>query len=189
VYERRECKPRMSQPEKTHRAYRAYLNILDTADWLRAHLRGQIDCFGLTEPGFRLLEMIYQEGVMPMATAARRRGYSRQNLDVIVGRLEVLGLAARELRKVPPKPVATQRLSMAQRGRERNGRLVSLVGLTDRGLKLIEVLLPKHAMMVRSFMTCLDGREQDSVIRICEKLREGDIVKFITEMKHWRAVE
>jgi hypothetical protein len=107
-------KPRMTQRQKTQRAYRAYLNILDTADWLRILLRGQIDCFGFTEPGFRLLEMLFREGAMTMTVAARRRAYSRQNLDVIVGRLEPVGYVQRELVRMRPKQVNEKRLPVAR---------------------------------------------------------------------------
>jgi len=33
-----------------------------------------------------------------------------------------------------------------------------------------------------ALMCVLDAREQDSISRVCRKLRRGDAVKFLTEM-------
>jgi hypothetical protein len=35
-------------------------------------------------------------------------------------------------------------------------------------------------------MRAIDSREQDSLSRICRKLREGDVVKFVSELTHLR---
>ncbi len=53
-------KPRPTQKEKTQRAFRAYLDLMDTADWLKSELRAPLEAFDLTMPGFRLLEMLYK---------------------------------------------------------------------------------------------------------------------------------
>ena len=34
-------------------------------------------------------------------------------------------------------------------------------------------------------MRAINAREQESLSRICRKLREGDVVRFISEMTHW----
>jgi hypothetical protein len=36
--------------------------------------------------------------------------------------------------------------------------------------------------MVKSLLRVLDAREQDTLSRICRKLREGDVVKFVREL-------
>ncbi len=59
-----------------------------------------------------------------------------------------------------------------------------MVSLTPLGKKFIGNLLPKHAKMVKSLMRVLHGREKKSLIRICQKLREGDVVKYISELTH-----
>ena len=33
-------------------------------------------------------------------------------------------------------------------------------------------------------MRVFDGREQESMSRVCRKLREGDVVKFVSELTH-----
>jgi|ERR1039458_4538835 hypothetical protein len=52
---------RPTQKEKTQRAFRGYLDLIDTAEWMLGRMRGQLESFDLTM-GFRLLEMLYREG-------------------------------------------------------------------------------------------------------------------------------
>jgi hypothetical protein len=40
----------------------AYLDLIDTADWLRGELRVPLESFDLTMGEFRLLEMLNREG-------------------------------------------------------------------------------------------------------------------------------
>lgn len=176
----------MSQRQKTLRAFDAYLNILDTADWLRSELRWQLDSFGLTESGFRVLYLLYDQGAMSMSTVARYYGYTRQNIDVVVRRLERHELVKRELIRMRPKRRDEKLLPIAWRSRKRGGRRVSIVGLTAKGERLIEGLLPEHAKLVKAFLRTLDGREQESIIHICEKLRKMDVVRFTRELMHVR---
>ncbi|MGO9591858.1 MAG: hypothetical protein ACLP3K_17655 [Candidatus Acidiferrales bacterium] len=66
---------------------------------------------------------------------------------------------------------------------DREGRMVHVVGLTARGKKFIGNVLPRHAKVVKALMRALDAREQDSISRVCRKLREGDALKFLNEMR------
>ena len=45
---------------KTLRAFRAYLELQLTADWIRKEMRGQLGSFDRTMAGFRVLEMLYR---------------------------------------------------------------------------------------------------------------------------------
>jgi hypothetical protein len=49
-----------TQKEKTLLAFRAYLDLLDTAEWLRGYMRAPLESFDLTMGGFRLLELLYR---------------------------------------------------------------------------------------------------------------------------------
>jgi hypothetical protein len=70
-----------------------------------------------------------------------------------------------------------------RRGAEdRRGRKIVLLRLTPEGKDLIAHVFPKHAKVVKSHMKVLDGREQVTLSRLCRKLREGDIVKFVQEI-------
>jgi hypothetical protein len=67
-----------NQEDKTVRAFQAFLNVMDTADWFKNELRGPLESFDLTMGGFRLLEMLYREGALPVPDVARRRLCTRQ---------------------------------------------------------------------------------------------------------------
>ena len=52
------------------------------------------------------------------------------------------------------------------------------------GEKFIGNVLPKHSKLVKALMRVLDAREKQSLSRICRKLREGDVLKFVSEITH-----
>jgi DNA-binding MarR family transcriptional regulator len=175
---------RPTQKEKTLRAFRAYFDLLDAADWMRSWMRAPLESFDLTMQGFRLLEMLYREGPVSIAAAAKRRGCKRQNIDVAIARLEERGWVRREVWRHPPVEIQGSRLPKAKRDQPRMGRRASRVRLTPLGEKFIGEALPSHAKGVKALMRSLAGREQDSLSRICGKLREGDILKFTSELTH-----
>jgi len=45
-------------------------------------------------------------------------------------------------------------------------------------------VLPNHSKLVKALMRVLNAKEQDSLFRICRKLREGDVMKFVHETTH-----
>lgn len=133
--------------------------------------------------GFRLLEMMYREGSVHLMQAAKRLGCSRANMEPLLARLEARGWVRREIVRLPPADIPETRLKKMQRGRKRKGARSAVARLTPLGKKLMGVVLPKHAKAVKAFMRALDGREQESLSRICRKLREGDVVRFWREMR------
>jgi MarR family 2-MHQ and catechol resistance regulon transcriptional repressor len=175
---------RATQKEKTQRAFRAYLDLLDTAEYMLSELQGQLMCYDLTINGFRMLELLYRTGPMRMADAARERRYNRQNLDVVVKRLEERGWVRRENSTLPPAERKPSHIPWAKRDRPRAGRRVTMVRLTPQGEKFIGVVFPNHAKIVKALMRAIDSREQESLSRICRKLREGDVVRYISELMH-----
>ena len=180
---------RPTQKEKTQRAFRAYLDLLDTAEWMRSYMRGPLESFDLTMGGFRLLEMLYRDGPVSVPVAAERRGCKRQNMDVIVTRLEERGWVRRTVVTHSPAEIKESHLPKVKRGKPREGRRVGMVSLTPLGKKFIGNVLPNHAKVIKALMRALDGREQESLSRLCAKLREGDILKFASEMTHEDAEE
>ena len=58
-----------------------------------------------------------------------------------------------------------------------------MVGLTKPGKKYMKDVLPRHSKLVQALMRVLDAREQESLVRICEKLRKGDVLKFLQEIR------
>jgi DNA-binding MarR family transcriptional regulator len=173
-----------TQKEKTLLAFRAYLDLLDTAEWLRGYMRAPLESFDLTMGGFRLLELLYREGPLTMPMIAERRGCRRQSLDAIIAQLEERGWVRRTMVTYPPAEIEKSRLPKSRRRKRREGRRVGVVGLTRLGKKFIGNVLPRHSKLVKSLLRVLDAREKQSLSRICRKLREGDVLKFVSEITH-----
>jgi hypothetical protein len=58
-----------------------------------------------------------------------------------------------------------------------------VVGITAQGKKFLGQVLSIHSKLVKALMAAANAREQDSLFRICRKLRERDVVKFFREIK------
>jgi hypothetical protein len=69
----------------------------------------------------------------------------------------------------------------ATQGRRPDPRLI-VVRLTEMGESLIRYVFPVHAKVVKAEMKVLDGRQQETLSRMCVKLRDGDAVKFVKEL-------
>jgi hypothetical protein len=61
---------------------------------------------------------------------------------------------------------------------------VGVAKLTPEGENLIGCVLPKQSKLVKSLMRALDGREQQTLSRLCRKLRERDVLRFVKEIMH-----
>jgi len=173
-----------TQKEKTQRAFRAYLDLLDTADWMRGQLRAQLEGFDLTMAGFRLLEILNRDEFVSKPIAAEELHCKRENLNVVIARLEQRGWVQQAMTTYTLAEIKESNVPKAKRGQPRAGRRVGVISLTPLGKKFIGEVLPRHAKIVKSFMRALDGREQESLSRACRKLREGDALKFYSEMTH-----
>ncbi len=169
---------------KTLRAFGAYLDLLHAAEWMGGWMRGQLESFDMTMGGFLVLEMVYRDGAMSKSAIGERLQCTRQNVDAIVERLEESGWVRREVVSLPPAEIKESHLAKAKRGLPREGRRIGLVCLTPLGEKFIGILFPKHAKVVKALMRVLNGREQETLSRLCQKLCEGDVLKFASEMTH-----
>ena len=76
---------------------RAYVDLMDTADWIKGELRGPLMSFDLAIGEFRLLELLYREGAMFIADIARRRGVHRAGVEVTIARLARRGWVGQRL--------------------------------------------------------------------------------------------
>lgn len=164
---------RMTRKNATKRAFGTYLELLDTADWLRGKLRGQLEYFDLRTREFRLLETLYHEGPQYQQELAKRVGCSRQTIFRIVKDLEEWGWLKREARNLPKE---------GDDERSERGRAVMAVDLTEKGRRHLEFVFPKHTKVVKCYMRALEGREQETLGRLLRKLRAGDAVEFLREM-------
>jgi|HubBroStandDraft_1064217.scaffolds.fasta_scaffold14753_3 hypothetical protein len=62
------------------------------------------------------------------------------------------------------------------------GRKIVVVQLTPQGKQLIARVFPKHAKVVKAEMKMLEGREQQTLSRLCQKLRKRDVMKWFKEI-------
>jgi MarR family 2-MHQ and catechol resistance regulon transcriptional repressor len=168
---------------KTLRAFRAYLELQMTADWIRREMRGQLGSFEVTLAGFRVLEMLYREGPTHMSAAARKLECERQNLYVVVRTLEGRGFLRRVSETLPLVDNKRNRALKAMRDTEQRGRGVTRLRLTGAGRKFIANLFPRHAKVVKALMRALHGREQETLSKLCRKLREGLSVNYFKELR------
>jgi DNA-binding MarR family transcriptional regulator len=132
--------------EKTQRAFRAYMDLLDTADWIKGELRGPLMSFDLAMGEFRLLELLYREGALFISDIARKRRLQRQGVDVTIARLAKRGWVGRRVVALPPVELERAHLARSRRGERREGRRINVVGLTKSGKKFIGNILPSHSV-------------------------------------------
>ncbi|MGH9574985.1 MAG: MarR family winged helix-turn-helix transcriptional regulator [Candidatus Acidiferrales bacterium] len=168
--------------ERKVRSFRAYLEVLDTAEWLRRQLINQLDAFDLTIDGFRLLEILYREGPITTEEFCKRRRCSRQAFDRLIKPLEERTWVKYEVFARDPVEWEGAHLAKELEGQPRRGRRMGRVSLTPDGEKFVHAIFPRHAKLVFAFMRALSMREQDTLIRVCRKLRDGDVVKLLDEM-------
>jgi DNA-binding MarR family transcriptional regulator len=180
---------RPTQKEKTQRAFQAYLDLLDAAEWFKSQMRAPLESFDLTMRGFRLLVVLDREGARPITELARRQGCSRQNLDTILAPLEARRWVGRAIVAMPPAEIPESRLPIVRRGKERKGQKIAVAGLTKSGKRFIGEVPPSHSKMVKALMRAITGKHQRMLSKICRQLVAGDIVKFVREIRMEEAEE
>jgi MarR family transcriptional regulator, 2-MHQ and catechol-resistance regulon repressor len=178
----KEPKRRMTQRDKTARAFRAFRALLDAADWIRGEVRAQLEAHGLTMRGFRVLDLLYRKGPMHLGAVAACCEITHQNLGRVVQGLEESGWVEGKWMALEPVDNRWNRYLHA-RGRTRElGKRIRLLRLTKLGKKFIGRTFPDHGKVIKCLMKVLDGREQESLERICRKLKKGDTLKYCKEM-------
>ena len=176
----RRARPRI--PERSARAFRAYLEVWDTAIWFRHQVGAQLGEFGLNMERFRMLEMLWSEGPMTARTMVEKRSCSRQSLFKTAEGLAGRGLLQIESVKMPAREMSETKLPKSRRGRERVGRTAAMVRLTDEGGKFMRGVMRRHTKLVYALMRAVGLRELDHLSETCRKIREGDPFRLIHEL-------
>jgi DNA-binding MarR family transcriptional regulator len=196
---------------KTRRAYRAYVDLIETADWLRELAARHVAAFRMTLAEYRVMERILRRGPLYPAMLGQRMGCTRQNVTRVIEKLERHGWVKRVEGKLPRRHrveigwIMTERVDRraaaeeaakaavgrAASGKDRTGRRVVRVFLTEKGREAIEDAVRKHEKYVKAEMRALEGREQETLSRLCRKLQEGDAVRFFREVQRmdWKEDE
>lgn len=175
-------RPPPTQKEKTLRAFRVYIELMETTAWLRTWMQGPFEQFDLTPLSFRILVLLYEEGPTRMVEVARRMRFRRSNLDKALRRLEERGWVRRLMVTLPKekRPRKRSETRLLRTARRRWG--VGVVTLTPEGEKFIASAFPQQAKVLKALMRALHGREQQLLVEICRKLRAGAILKFMSEI-------
>ena len=118
---------------KTLRAFRAYLDLLETTAYMQKEMQSQLEAFDVTMRTIRILEMLYRKGPMAIRATASQMKCSRQNIKNILRPLRERGWVVLEMWTRPPVPKDERRLPAEKRGEKRRGRAVGIVRLTPRG--------------------------------------------------------
>ena len=76
-----EARPRdLARHVKTNRAFRAYIDLMDAADWLRGEMSDQLATFDVTMMQFRVMEALFRGGPQYQQLLSRRFDCSKQNI-------------------------------------------------------------------------------------------------------------
>jgi DNA-binding MarR family transcriptional regulator len=172
---------RPGRAEKADRAFQAYLDLLDTADWLSRWVRGHLRVCSLTSKGFRVLEILHRHGPQQMTALAKRCSSDRRNADAIVRGLVKQGHVTLGIAWLPAADIKASHMAKRDREKKRRGPRVAVARLTREGEEFFRSILPQHKKVVRAFMMGASGREQQTLSAICEKIREGSL-KFFAEL-------
>ncbi|MGH9688057.1 MAG: MarR family winged helix-turn-helix transcriptional regulator [Candidatus Acidiferrales bacterium] len=173
---------RTPQRDKTLRAWGAYLELTETANWMERKLTTALDVFGLTHEEFRLLVTLYRNGPMTRRDATEKLGRIRRAVHETIRHAEEFGWVIVTERQLPPAEMRESRIPKRHRGKPRAGLRVGVVSLTPEGERLIGKVLPKQEAAVKWLMNELDSRELESLSRICRKVRRGDVLPFWFEV-------
>jgi hypothetical protein len=174
---------RPTQKARKLRAFRVYLDLLETAEAVRRVLEGQMATFGMTLEEFRFLEMLYRSGEMDTSEARKQRFCTRQNVLQLTSALAERGLVKRVVIELPPAEIDQRKLAVKLRGVPRRGHRLSKIRLTPAGENFVGQALPRHTKMVLAVLRTLNWHEQETLSRICGKLRDWDAFKLLQELE------
>ncbi len=202
----------VSERGKTAMAYQAYVDLMQTAEWIRELAGKHLVALNMSMVEYRLMEWIYRHGPQYQMELSRRFQCSKQNVAWLIGRLAGFGWLKRATGRLPAKRAVAggwpssakapeggpssakaaddQRASGSKKKGVRvrvkpAGRPVIRVFLTEQGRAVIAEAMRKHAKYVKAEMRALDGREQQTLSRLCRKLQEGDPLRFFREIKRF----
>jgi DNA-binding MarR family transcriptional regulator len=170
---------------KTLRAYSAYSELRDTANWMHEELTAQLNYFDLSMWEFRVLDAL-RRGPKYLEEISQQLQCQKSNVGKVLQRLEGWGWVRRMRRRwAPARGTRSSRAGKRSRSSEPRDRRIIRRTLTPDGRWEIKRIHPKHVKLVKAYMRALDQREQLTLTRLCIKLRQGNIVRFAKEAKCW----
>jgi len=108
-----------------------------------------IQRYGLTQPQFAVLEVLYHKGPLPLCTIGEKLLVTSGNVTYVADQLEKAGYL--------------------QRARSAEDRRVVRARLTPKGAALLARIFPEHAGAIARAAARLSAREQASLARLLKK--------------------
>jgi MarR family 2-MHQ and catechol resistance regulon transcriptional repressor len=146
----------------TDRALGVYVDMVDAAQTLDVLMSRALAPKKLTLNQYRVLAGLLREGPLSQQELNDRHFRTEYVASSTLASLEERGLVVR-------------------RGHEHDKRQ-RMVHLSPEGHAFIEELFPRHSRLVRAQLAALTGREQNTLRRLCQKLMDGNPLKFISEL-------
>lgn len=128
----------------------SYIKLSRAADSVTQQINAHLHESGLTISQFGVLEALYHLGPLSVGQLGEKILKSSGNMTMVVDNLERQGLIERQ--------------------RQSNDRRRIVVSLTEKGMNLVELLLPAHVQGVIQTMDALSREEQEQLAALCRKL-------------------
>ena len=148
--------------KRTQRAVNAYRDLRCAVAKLTVLHEKQLRGFQLTATQYDLLEALLYAGPATLTEIAERILCTQSNATVVAGN-------------------CARRGWIALRDHESDRRKLK-AHLTPEGRRLIARVFPLYAKMVRAQMCALSFAQQEVLSRLCQKLEEGDVLRFVLEI-------
>lgn len=151
----------IDRKEMKKRAAATYAALACVCQALNQLLENQLRGYGLTMSQFRVLRELLLKGTQTLADLAAEMSRYESDVYVVLRNLGKNGLVTR-------------------RAHESDRRKFSIY-LTPAGGELIRQIVPLQANIIHARMSMLGSREQETLRRLCEKLEDVDMLKFVLE--------
>lgn len=139
-----------------------YRQLRRAAESVGDLLNRQLTNFGVTPAQFRVLEALLLNGPLRQDKLARQIFMNLRTVRYVTADLE-------------------KQVFLAKR-QDEDDRRYPMIHLTPQGRGLIMKIFPHQAKLIRAQMIALGAREQGMLKRLCEKLADGDMKRFLSEI-------
>ena len=130
----------------------AFLILMQTSKSIHECIKDSITNYSLSMTEFSVLEALYHNDMQTIHEIGKRILITSGSMTYVIDKLVEKGYAKR---------IACP-----------NDRRAIHIGLTDKGNKLLEEIMPKHQQWVNTFFEELNSAELDHLINLLEKVKK-----------------
>jgi len=143
------ARPRSAYGAATDRALHLWVALARCAASVHRVSARDIQRYGLTQPQFAVLEVLYHKGPLPLCGIGEKLLVTSGNITYVADQLQRAGYLARE--------------------RSTDDRRVIRARLTPKGAALMARVFPRHAAAIAGAVKALSPREQEALARLLKK--------------------